>query len=366
MAENKDGQEKTEDPTSRRLEEARNRGQVGKSNDVTTASILLIGGMLLFVWGKTIMSDYQGFMVYVLHNSSSFDITYQNVLVSFYKLIGMMAKMLLPLMLTLFAVALIGEISQVGLKFATKKFTEGLNFKKIFNPFSGIKKLMFSTNSFVELVKSFTKLILLGGFAVFIVLNRRDEFIGLVERPFFDLADLMVDVSFELLLKIGLSYILIALADFYYQKWKYKNELKMTKQEVKDENKQSEGDQMMKSRLRSIMRSRLRKLMMQNVSKADVVITNPTHFAVALMYKPGESNAPIVVAKGVDFLALKIREIATKNDIPIVEEPPLARQLFFNVEVDQEIPENLFKAVAQILAYIYQLRKDKMSELEKV
>ncbi len=356
MAENKDGLEKTEDPTTRRLEQARDRGQVGKSTDVTTSSILLVGGLMLFVWGKVIMREYRGFMGYMLNNATTFEITYQNTITYFYKTIAMMAGMLVPMMLTLFAVALIGEIAQIGLKIAPKKFTEGLNFKKIFNPFSGIKKIMFSSHSFVELIKSFLKLILLGSFAVFIVYNRREEFIGLAERPFFDLADLMVDVSFELILKIGLSYIFLATADFYYQKWKYKNELKMTKQEVKDENKQSEGDQMVKARVRSLMRGRLRKLMMKNVKQADVVITNPTHFAVALKYKPGEDSAPIVVAKGVDFLALKIREIATDSGIPIVEEPPLARQLYFTVEVEQEIPENLFKAVAQILAYIYQLK----------
>lgn len=360
MAENKEGQEKTEDPTSRRLEEARNRGQVGKSNDVTTSAILLIGGMLLFLWGGSIMGNYQGFMVYVLHNSASFEITYQNVLSSFYKLIGMLAGMILPLMLTLFGVALIGEIAQVGLKVANKKFTEGLNFKKIFNPFEGIKKMIFSSNSFVELIKSFVKLIVLGGFAIYIIYNRHEEYIALAERPFFDLANMMVDVSFELVLKIGIAYLVIAFADYYYQKWKYRNELKMTKQEVKDENKQSEGDQMVKSRMRAIMRSRLRRMMMKNVPKADVIITNPTHFAVALKYKPGEDSAPIVVAKGVDFLALKIREIANKHDIPIVEEPPLARQLYFTVDIDQEIPEKLFKAVAQILAYIYQLKNVKV------
>lgn len=360
MAENKEGQDKTEDPTSKKLEEARNRGQVGKSNDVTTASILLVGGMLLFVWGQAIMADFRGFMVYTLHNSATLEINYQNTITSFYKLMGMMGGMILPLMLTLFAVAFIGEVSQVGFHFASKKFTEGLNFQKIFNPIGGMKKMIFSTNSFVELIKSFVKLILLGGFAMYIIYNRREELVGLIERPFFDLANLMVEISFEIVIKIGFAYLIIAFTDYFYQKWKYKNELKMTKQEVKDENKQSEGDQMLKSRMRAIMRSRLRKLMMNNVPKADVVITNPTHFAVALKYSPGDSSAPIVVAKGVDFIALKIRETAAKHNIPIVEEPPLARQLFYTVEVDEEIPENLFKAVAQILAYIYQLKNAKL------
>lgn len=360
MAENKDGQEKTEDPTGRRLQEARNRGQVSKSTDVTTAGILLLGGLMLFAWGKVIMGDFQGFMIYILHNSSTFELTFQNVVSSTYKLIAIMAGMILPLMLTIFAIALIGEIFQVGFHFANKKFTEGLNFQKVFNPFGGIKRVMFSSNSLVELVKSFVKLILLGSFAVYIIYSHREEYIGLVERPFMDIATLMVDISFEMIVKIGISYLFIALADYFYQKWHFKQEMKMTKQEVKDESKQSEGDQQIKSRMRSIMRSRLRKLMMANVPKADVIITNPTHFAVALKYKPGESTAPIVVAKGIDFLALRIREIATEHDVPIVEEPPLARQLYYTVEVDDEIPEKLFKAVAQVLAYIYQLKGKKL------
>lgn len=356
MAENKEGQEKTEEPTSRRLEEARDRGQVGKSMDVTTAGMIILGGLLLFAWGSSIMNTYRGLMINILHNLGSYEITYTNIISSFYKFILLLASLLLPLMLTLYVVALIGEISQVGFRFASKKFTEGLNFKKIFNPFEGIRKIMFSSNSLVELVKSFIKLFLLGGLAIYIIINHTEELITLPGRPFFDFATLMVDLSFELVWKIGLLFLIIAAFDYFYQKWRFKNEMKMTKQEVKDEVRQSEGDQMVKARIRSIMRNRLRKLMLKNVQKADVVITNPTHFAVALRYKSGIDNAPRVVAKGVDYLALKIKAIALENDVPVVEEPPLARQLYYSCEIDQEIPEKLFKAVAQILAYIYHLK----------
>jgi flagellar biosynthetic protein FlhB len=357
MAENKEGQEKTEDPTSRRLEEARNRGQVGKSTDVTTAGMLILGGLLLFAWGNQIMTTYRGLMINIFHNVASYEITYTNIISSFYKFILLLASLLLPLMLMIYVVALIGEISQVGFKIANKKFTEGLNFKKIFNPFEGIRKLFFSTNSLVELVKSFIKLFLLGGLAIYIIINHTEELITLAERPFFDFATVMVDLSFELVWKIGLLFLFIAAFDYFYQKWRFKTEMKMTKQEVKDEVRQSEGDQMVKARIRSIMRNRLRKLMLSKVPKADVVITNPTHFAVALRYKPGEDHAPRVVAKGVDFLALKIKTIALENNVPVVEEPPLARQLYFTCEIDQEIPEKLFKAVAQVLAYIYHLKQ---------
>ena len=144
--------------------------------------------------------------------------------------------------------------------------------------------------------------------------------------------------------------------DYFYQKYKFRQDMKMTKQEVKEENKQTEGDPKIKARLRAIMRQRFRKMMMKGAGDADVVITNPTHFAVALQYKHGDMEAPVVVAKGVDYLAQQIKKIAEEKGIPVVEEPPLARNLYYNVDINEEIPEDLFKAVAQILAYVYQLR----------
>jgi flagellar biosynthetic protein FlhB len=257
----------------------------------------------------------------------------------------------------MFLIILATEIGQVGFTFATKKFTEGLQFKKIFNPFSGIKKIFISGRSFFELVKSLTKVVLLGLVVYWVLSTRIDEAVGLIERPFDEIVAFLVSVSFELLYKVAGFFIIIAVSDWIYQRYRYREDMKMTKQEVKEEGKQSEGDPKIKARIRQLMRQRIRKLMLKNVQTADVVITNPTHFAVALKYTPGKMSAPQVKAKGLDFLALQIREIAQKNGVPIVEEPPLARTLFFTVEVDQEIPENLFKAVAQILAYVYKLKK---------
>ena len=145
------------------------------------------------------------------------------------------------------------------------------------------------------------------------------------------------------------------MSDHFYQKWKFADDMKMTTNELKDENKQMEGDQMVKSRMRSIMRSKLRQAMMSNVPEADVIITNPDHYAIAIKYEQEKSNAPIVIAKGLDFLAQRIKEVARENDIPIVENPPLARAIYAECEIDQEIPENLFKAVAEVLAYVYSL-----------
>lgn len=357
MAENKDGAQKTEPATAKRLNEARDRGQVSKSVDVTTSAVLLIGSFFAFIFGANLFNNLSVFMKDIFFNLANISLTYQNVIHYYPKLLLFLAKNLLPIIGTVFLIVLAAEISQVGLHVASKKFTEGLNFKTIFNPFSGLKKIFFSGRSFFELVKSFIKLILLGSVVYSVLYNKTELTIGLLERPIGDLGSLMVDISFELVMKVGAVYILIAFGDFFYQRYRFKEDMKMTKQEVKDEGKQSEGDPKVKQRMRSIMRSRLKKIMLSRVPKADVIITNPTHFAIAIVYAQGQMNAPKVVAKGVDFLALQIRHLAEESNVPIVEEPPLARALFYSVEVDQEIPEHLFKAVAQILAYVYHLKK---------
>ncbi|MBM2814370.1 MAG: Flagellar biosynthetic protein FlhB [Ignavibacteria bacterium] len=359
MAENQDGQEKSEPASAKRLHEARLRGQVSKSHDVTTGAILLFGGIAIFIFGAQMVSNIQVLMKHIFINLSSIEITYQNIIYYYPQFLGILAKLLLPVLITIMIIIFIAEVSQVGLKFATKKFTEGLNFKQILNPFTGLKKLFFSGRSFFELLKSMLKLIIVGAVVVWVLKGRSAETVGLVERPFSDIGNFMVSLSFELILKVGIVFIIIAVGDYFYQKHRFLEDMKMTKQEVKEEYKQTEGDPKIKARLRSIMRQRIRRLMLAKVREADVVITNPTHFAVALKYQPDSMSSPIVVAKGVDFLAFQIRDIALKADIPVIEEPPLARQIYFNVEIDEEIPELLFKAVAQVLAYVYQLKQNK-------
>ena len=363
MAENKDGQEKTEPATAKRLAEARNRGQVSKSQDVTTAAVLLIGTIIVFIFGKPMLANIQYFMTEIFRKSTQIQITDHTTPQYFSDFMLFLANILLPILVSIFAVVLISEISQVGLKIASKKFTEGLN-KQIFNPFAGLKKIFFSTRSLFELIKSLLKLILMGGIVYWVLSDKADETALLIEKPYFELGSFIAKVSMELIIKVGIVYILIAVADFLWQKHKFKEDMKMTKQEVKEEVKQSEGDPKIKARLRSLMRGRIRSLMLKNVKKSDVVITNPTHFAVALSYKPTQNQAPIVVAKGLDYLAVQIRELATEAGIPIVEEPPLARALYYTVEVEQEIPEELFKAVAQVLAYVYSLKRKLNSSIQ--
>ena len=357
MAENKEGQEKTEPASGKRLNEARAKGQVSKSSDATTAAMMLFGGLVVFLFGKALIAGFQDLMRFILHNSSSIIITDNNAGSLLLQLLLFLAKVLLPILVLVMIIAIIAEVSQVGFKFATKKFTEGLHFKQIFNPLSGLKKIFMSGRAAFELVKSFAKLFLFSLIVYQVLTARAEETIGLMERPIEDIGAFIASVCFELLMKISIVYILIAIVDFFYQKHRFKEDMKMTKQETKEETKQTEGDPKIRQRIRSILRSRMRKLMLKNVKTAEVVITNPTHFAVALKYKSEDMGAPVLVAKGVDYLALQIREIAERAGVPIVEDPPLARVIYFQVDVEQEIPENLFKAVAQVLAYVYHLKR---------
>jgi len=357
MAENREGQEKTEPATTKRLYEARMRGQVAKSLELTTAAIMLLGGLSVFILGKPLIENYTDFMKHIFHQCWSMEITFDNINHYYISLIGFLAKILIPIILAIFIISLMAEISQVGFKIANKKFTEGLNWKQVFNPFIGIRKIFFSTRSLFELSKSIAKLLVLGLIAYQVLSSYTIDTIKLIEKDVGSLAILIVQISLELIIKIGVVYLIIAFADFIYQKYKFKEDMKMTKQEVKDEYRQTEGDPKIKARIRQLMRGRIRKIMLQNVKKADVVITNPTHFAVALQYDSQIMNAPKVTAKGVDYLAQVIKEIAQENEVPIIENPPLARTLYYSVELEHEIPENLFKAVAQVLAYVYSIKE---------
>ncbi len=356
MAETPEGREKTEPASARRLSEARQRGQVAKSVDITTAAMIVLGGFTLLLYIPFLTARIREFFGQSLRYSFMNELTPQNVSSLFFKILLFLAQYILPVILLLYLIIVIAEVSQVGFNFASKKFTKGLNFRTIFNPLAGFKRILFSGRSYFELLKSLLKLTILG-WVVYSILRKYMEMdLSLVSKPITEITSMMFNACLELLAKVGTIYILLAIADRYYQKYRYKEDLKMTKEEVKEEARQSEGDPLVRSRLRGLMRQRLRKIMIKNVQRADVVVTNPTHFAVALEYKPNKMNAPVVVAKGLDFMALRIRELADAYQVPIVEEPPLAQALYYSVEIEQEIPEFLFKAVAQVLAYVYYLK----------
>jgi flagellar biosynthetic protein FlhB len=365
MAENQDGTEKTEKASAKRLQDAREKGQVAKSHDVTSAGIMLLGGIAVFMLGKNMMLKLKALFSSTFSSSGQFDFTDNNIQIFLISQIENTSWLIFPILLIVLIIVIIAEVSQVGFFFATKKFTEPENWARPFKILSGIKRTFFSARSLVELLKSFLKVAVLGGVAYYVINNNLDRIVRVSELPFDKVVATMSDLAFELLVKVSSLFIIIATGDFIYQKWKFKEDMKMTKQEVKEETKQMEGDQQIKSRLRQLGRNMIRKKMIAEVPNADVIITNPTHFAVAIKYKQAEDSAPIVVAKGVDFLAQKIKEIAVDNNIEIVEDPPLARTLFKLVDVEQTIPEVLFKAVAQVLAYVYQLKAGSNIEYQR-
>ncbi len=355
MAENKEGQEKTEQATAKRLSDARDKGQVAKSMDITTAGIIIFGSLAVYFFGTRIIDGVGGLMNTVFSNLDTISLTDTNAQSILFQMFTYAAELVLPIVIIIFILAVLGEVGQIGFKVAGKKFTEGAKWDQVFNPFKNLKRIFFSSNTAYELAKNFFKLVLLALVVYSVISDNNVEIMTMMEKPFGELGKFMVALAFELVMKMGILYIVIAIIDYYYQKWKFAQDMKMTKNETKDEHKQLEGDPMVKSRLRALMRGRIRNLMMKNVPEADVIITNPDHYAVAIKYSPGEMSAPIVVAKGVDFLAQKIKEIARENDVPIVENPPIARAIYAACEIDNEIPTELFKTVAEILVYVYSL-----------
>ena len=261
-------------------------------------------------------------------------------------------KLVLPFFLIGFAVAFLGDLVQVRWKVTTKPMQP--KFSK-FNPLNGFKRI-FSKESLFELLKSFVKLGIIGYIAYSSINENADELFILYDIPLMQAVILCGQIILDTGFKIALVYIIIGVADWVYQKHKFHEEMKMTKQEVKDEYKNTEGNPEIKGKQRQRMQEASRRRMMQDVPKADVIITNPTHLSVALKYDANESKAPIVLAKGEDYLALKIREVAKENHIEIVENKPLARMLYANVDIGQEIPPELYQAVAEVLAMVYNMK----------
>ena len=265
-----------------------------------------------------------------------------------------------PLLLGLVIVAVLVSVSQVGLKISTKAIMP--KFEK-FNVIKGIKNTFFSSKSLVELVKNLAKLALIGIFVYNFIFDYIQQSALLMDFTVSEIMEFMLDAGFNMVWKIGIAFAIIAAVDFIFQKYKFKKDNKMTKQEVKEETKQTEGDPQVKSKIKGIQYSIARQRMMQDIPTADVVITNPTHFAIALRYDPMRDSSPKVVAKGVDDVAQRIKKIATENKIPLHEDRELARTLYKVCNIGDTIPEHLFQAVAKILAYIFQLKKSRRKSI---
>lgn len=346
-------QDKTEEATPHRLEEAREKGDVANSREFANF-ILFVGlALSLYFHGKTMLQKIADLLRLSLDPGRFHIVTSGELMTTTSFFVREMIWILGPLFATVFLFGVAGYISQIGFLFTTQKLVP--QFSKI-NPISGFSRI-FSKETAMELVKSIAKLIILTSIVYALFhgeVNRMNE-IGAqpVSKSFIYLIETLGRLFMAMLIFMAVLGVL----DFGFQKWAYAQKMKMSFQEVKEEHKMRDGDPHIRARIRQIQRDLARKRMMEEVPKADVVVTNPTHVAVALRYKRGESRAPLVVAKGAGLIALKIKERAMLAQIPIVEKRELARYIYQNIEVGQMIPESLYGAVAEVLAYIYKIKK---------
>ncbi|KGK09616.1 flagellar biosynthesis protein FlhB [Vibrio navarrensis] len=352
MAES-DGQERTEDATPRRLQQAREKGQVARSKELASASVLIVGAVALMWFGEPLARALFKIM------GRLFDLTREEIFDTA-KLLdiagGAITALLVPLLLiliTLFIAAVIGAAGVGGISFSAEAAMPKLSKM---NPLSGLKR-MIGLQSWVELIKSILKVGLVTGVAIYLIQASQADLIQLSMDVYPQNIFHSLDILLNFILLISCSLLIVVAIDIPFQIWQHADQLKMTKQEVKDEYKDTEGKPEVKGRIRMLQREAAQRRMMADVPTADVIVTNPEHFSVALRYKQGTDRAPVVVAKGSDHMAMKIREVAREHDIYIVPAPPLARALYYTTELEQEIPEGLFTAVAQILAYVFQLKQ---------
>ncbi|UZE07868.1 flagellar biosynthesis protein FlhB [Pseudomonas corrugata] len=353
MAESESGQDKTEDPTDKRKRESREKGEIARSKELNTLVVMLAGAGGLLIYGGGLALD----LLEIMRLNFSLP---REVLLS----PGAMAQYLLhsgkiaivavqPILIFLLLAAFIGPISLGGWLFAAGSLAPKLSRM---NPLSGLKR-MFSTSALMELLKAFGKFLLILFVALTVLQSDIDDLLRIAHEPLEQAIIHSVQLVGWSTLWMACGLILIAAIDVPIQLYQSKQKLMMTKQEVRDEYKEQEGKPEVKQRIRQLQHEVSQRRMMSAIPTADVVITNPTHYAVALKYDPEKGNAPVLLAKGSDFLALKIREIAVANEVMLLESPALARSIYYSTELDQEIPGGLYLAVAQVLAYVYQIRQ---------
>lgn len=344
------GDDKTEEPTAKKRADAKKKGQVGRSTDMSAAFVLLMGFLTLRIFWEYIYQKIYAYTAYVfLHLNQPVDT--ENIIRIFIGIIELLAQTALPIMIAIMFMGLAINMYQVGLNFNTEAI--GFKLDKL-NPINGFGRI-FSKRSLMELLKSLMKIAIIGFFLYDFLTDH------LMEMPQFIYFDLptslaqIADIIFKMAFEVVGVIMIVGFIDYAYQKWQTTQDLKMSKQEVKDEAKQSEGDPQIKGKIKQKQRQMAMARMMQEVPKADVIVTNPTHFAVALKYEK-TMVAPLVVAKGQDLVARRIKELAKENNVPIVENKPLARALYAAVEVGGSVPAELYQAVAEVLAYVYRLK----------
>jgi len=352
------GGEKTEPATTKKLDDARKEGQVAKSREIANGMGLLALFLVLKFWvgnmGTGFLQVFSGAYSKIPETIKMYggQVSRTDMFAILEYAVVRLIILVLPIFLVGFIVAFLSDAAQIKWMVTGKPLQP--KFDKI-SPLKGMKRI-FSLNSIIELIKSFAKIIVVGYVAYSYLVGEKEKLFILYNIPLMQAVQLCGELVTTLGIRIALVYMIIAFADFAYQKFKFAKDMRMTKQEVKEEYKQQEGDPQIKGKIRQKMREASQRRMMQDLPKADVVITNPTHYAVAIKYDPEQYDAPVVLAKGEDYLAQKIKETARENHIEIVENKPLARMLYANVEVGQMIPPELYQAVAEVLAFVYKLQ----------
>jgi flagellar biosynthetic protein FlhB len=350
------GGEKTEDASSRKLSKAREEGQVAKSTEIPSVFVLLAGATALYASGAHIYNT----LLSVLHFNFHFE---KIPVLTQFEAVHLLAVHIekiviacIPLMLAVVLMALLSNFAQVGFVISWKSLEP--KFSRL-DPINGFKQ-KFTSRAVMEFVKTLLKVGIISMVAYYSIKSELTSISTLYDTSIGYILLFLLKVAFWIFIKVCLIMIVVALLDYAYQKWKFLDDQKMTKKEVKDETKQTEGDPMVKSRIRQLQHEAARKRMMADVPKADVVVTNPTRLAVAIKYDGSQMDAPTVLAKGAGPIAQNIRRIAQENDIPLVEDKQLARNLYSSVDIGEEVPMELYQAVAEILAYVYKLKGKKL------
>lgn len=353
MAESESGADKTEDPTEKRKKDSREKGEITRSKELNTFVVMLAGVCALLAFGSALAETLMGIMKY--NFSLRRDVLMDTNQMAFFLFnSGRMALAgTQPILIVLLLAAIIGPICLGGWLFAAGSLAP--KFSRM-NPASGLKR-MFSKHAVTELLKALGKFGVTMAVAVWVLKRDQPELLALAHEPLEQAMAHAIHVVGWSSLYMALGLLIIAAIDVPLQLYQGKEKLKMTKQEVKDEHKDAEGRPEVKGRIRQMQREMSQRRMMANIPRADVIITNPTHFAVALKYDADSGGAPMLLAKGVDMVALKIREIGVAHEVQVLESPALARSIYYSTELDQQIPAGLYLAVAQVLAYVYQIRQ---------
>jgi flagellar biosynthetic protein FlhB len=346
-------EEKTEEPTTKKKADALKKGQIGRSMDLSSAISLTAALFGLYIFGGDFASQCKGIMREFFTGYADWQPTISNFSALAYNVLKTVLRLLAPLLLFFLAIGITGNLAQVGLHFTIEKLRP-----KLSNVFSlaGLKR-MFGKEAWIELLKGIVKITIVGVISYMVIKKHYDDILYMADMQIGVFCAYIIDIIVELLLKVILFLIILGIADLIYQKRKTHNELKMSKHEVKDEHKNSEGDPKVIAARKRAMYKMHQQFMMKEVPKATVVITNPTHLAIALRYERGADQVPFVVGKGADKLAERIKELARENNVPIVENKPLARAMYDVVEVGDPLPAEFFAAVAEVLAYVFRQKE---------